>query len=96
MPSSLNNYILARLNCLFKLRITRPRGESVYQLAHITQTAVVSGQTTNNDEGMLRVQFTDPPKNVVMKAVNIARMAYLLPIEPNNLWYINNRIDLHT
>ena len=71
-------------------------GETVYRLAHIMQTTVVGGQTAKNDDGMLRVQFTDPPKNIVVRAANIAGIAHLTPIEPNTFWYINNRIDLYT
>ena len=96
MPGSLNNYIPARLNCVFKVCISWPEGETVYRLAYIMQSAVVGGQTAKNDKGILRVRFTDPPKNVVVRAANIAGMAHLIPVEPNTLWYINNRIDLHT
>ena len=93
-PGGMNDRIPARLNCIFKMRITR--GDLVYRLAHATLTTIVGGRRVKNDEGMFKVYMTDPPKNVVVRVADIAGMAHLIPLEPDQVWYINNRIDLHT
>src|SRR5258706_8408265 len=92
VPGALNKYIPARLNCLFKLRISR--GDHVYRFAHVSLTTVVGGKLAKNEEGMIKVRMSG--RNAVVKVAHIAEMAHLIPIEPNDLWYINNRIDLWT
>src|SRR5258705_12320640 len=90
----MSDRIPVRLNCIFKMRITC--GDLVYRLAHATLTTIVGGRRVKNDEGMFKVCMTDPPKNVVVRVADIAGMAHLIPLEPDQVWYINNRIDLHT
>ena len=37
-----------------------------------------------------------PRKDVLVNVREIGGMVHLIPIEPGNVWYINNRIDPHT
>ena len=71
-------------------------GDLVYCLVHATLTIIVGGRQVKNNEGMFKVCMTDPPKNVVVRVADISGMAHLIPLEPDQVWYINNRIDLHT
>ena len=88
----LNDLIPARLNCIFKIRVSR--GEQVYRLVHITLMSVVGSRTMNNEEGMIRVRLSQPTRNVVVRARDIRGMAHLVPVEPDEVWLVNNRIDL--
>ena len=90
----MSDRILARLNCIFKMHITH--SDLIYRLAHATLTTIVGGRRVKNDEGMLKVPMTDPPKNVVVRVADVVGMAHLIPLKPDQVWYINNRIDLHT
>ncbi len=68
----------------------------VYRLAHVTMTTVVGARTAGREEGMVKVQLSVPTKDVLVNVREIGGMAHMIPIEPQKLWYINNRIDLHT
>ena len=52
----LNDLILAWLNCIFVIRVSRR--EQVYRLVHITLMSVVGSRTMNNEEGMIRVRLS--------------------------------------
>jgi hypothetical protein len=90
----LNDRVPGKLNCIFKVRIKR--GEGVCRLAHITLMTIVGARTTGNEEGMWRVKRSNPARNVIVPIRTIVGMAHLVPIEPNEVWFINNRIDLET
>ena len=92
IPGSLDSKVPARLNAIFKLR--DPRVNSTYRLAHITLLKVIGSQTPDGPEGMPRVG--NPTKNHVIQITDIEGMAHLIPIEPDNLYLVNNRIDHHT
>ena len=71
-------------------------GDLIYHLAHATLTTIVGERRVKNNEEMFKVCMTDPPKIVVVRVADIAGMAHLIPLESDQVWYINNRIDLHT
>ena len=93
-PSGLNGRISAKLNCIFKIQLNR--GDIVYRLAYIIMTTIVSVRMAAREEGIVKVQLSMLREELIVNAREIAGMAHLIPIEPNKVWYINNRIDLYT
>ena len=65
-----------------------------YRLAHISLLKVMESLTPDGPEGMARIRT--PMKNHVIKITDIEGMAHLIPIDPDNLYLMNNRIDQHT
>ena len=55
---------------------------------------MIGVQTPDGPEGM--AHFGTPMKNHVIPIIDIEAMAHLIPIEPDNLYLMNNRIDQHT
>ena len=92
IPGSLNGKVPARLNVVFKLRDAL--ANTSYRLAHITLYKVIGSQTPNGPEGMIRVG--PPTNNTVIRVTDIEGMAHLIPVEPESLYLVNNRIDHHT
>ena len=89
---SLDGRIPGQLNALFKLRDIRAK--TTYQLAHVSDLRVVSSPTPRGPDGM--VCFGTPNKNLVMCIADSEGMAHLVPIEPDKLYLLNNRIDINT
>jgi hypothetical protein len=92
IEGALDGRIPAKLNALFKLRDLDTR--ITYRLAHITILSVIGSPTPDGPEGMVRVGT--PAKNHVVSIRHIEGMAHLVPINPENLYLVNNRIDLDT
>lgn len=94
-PGSLDGRVPARLNALFKLRDPHTCAETniSYRLAHISLLKIVGSTTPDGPEGMARVGL--PLKNQVIGISNIEGMAHLIPVEPERVYLVNNRIDLH-
>ena len=67
--------------------------ETCYLLAHASLLTVQGSHTPDGPEGMCRVG--NPSKNHVIRISYIEGMAYLIPIEPDILYLVNNRIDQH-
>ena len=65
-----------------------------YRLVHISLLKVIVVQTPDGPEGMARVGTA--MKNHVIPITDIEGMVHLIPIEPDNLYLLNNRIDQHT
>ena len=80
------------MNALFKLRDIRAK--TTYGLAHVSVLSVVGSPTPCGPEGMVRVGT--PNKNLVMCIADIEGMAHLVPIEPDKVYLLNNRIDINT
>ena len=93
-PGGLNGHIPIRLNSIFKIRLNRR--DMVYWLAHVMMTTIIGTCMVGREEGMVKVQLLVSTKDVLVNVREIGRMAHMIPIEPQKLWYINNRIDLHT
>ena len=87
---SLDGRVPARLNALFKMR--DPDTNTAYRLAHVSLLKVIGSHTPDGPEGMVRVGI--PLRNHVIKISDIEGMAHLIPIEPDKLYLVNNRIDL--
>jgi len=47
-------------------------------------------------EGMLHVGWPTPDVGTVVRIGQIQCMAHLIPLEPNESWLVNNRMDLET
>ena len=94
IPGSLDGRVPAQLNALFKLRDTNAHADRCHLLAHISLTKVVGSQAPDGPEGMCRVGT--PMTNHVIRISDIEGMAHLIPIEPDRLYLVNNRIDQHT
>jgi len=84
--------IPAKLNALFKLRDIDVN--TSYRLAYISLLTVVGSPTPDGSEGMVCVGT--PVKNHVVCIGDIEGMAYLITINLDNLYLVNNRIDVHT
>jgi len=92
VTGGLNGLIPAKLNALFKLRDID--ANTSYRLAHISLITVVGSPTPNGSEGIVGVGT--PVKNHVVRIGDIEGMAHLITINPDNLYLVNNRIDVHT
>ena len=92
IPGSLDGRVPARLNAIFKLR--DPRVNTSYRLAHVSLLKLMGSPTPDGPEGIARVGT--PMKNHVIKITDIEGMAHLIPIDLDNLYLVNNRIDQHT
>ena len=91
-PGSLDGRVPARLNAVFKVQ--HSRANTSYRLAHISLLTVVGSPTPDGPEGMVRV--STPMKNRVVRIVDVEGMAHLIPVDPDKLYLVNNRIDVHT
>ena len=80
------------MNAPFKFQDIRAK--TTYRLAHVSVLSVVGFPTPCGPEGMVRVGTSN--KNLVMCIADIEGMAYLVPIEPDKLYLLNNRIDINT
>ena len=94
IPGGINDRLPAKLNCIFKIWI--PHENAVYRLAHISSTTIVGGRSIDNDEGMIRVRLSYPPKNKIVRIGDLRGMVHMIPVEPSGVWVINNRIDLYS
>jgi len=92
-PTALNGHIPARLNTLYKLG---DKAGEIYRLAHVTMLQAIGGGKVQGPEGMLRVGWVTPDVGTVVRIRQIEGMAHLIPLEPNESWLVNNRIDLET
>jgi len=92
VTGGLDGLIPVKLNALFKLRDID--ANTSYRLAHISLLTVVGSPTPDGPEGMVRVGT--PLKNHVVHLGDIEGMAHLIAINPDNLYLVNNRIDVHT
>ena len=84
--------ILAKLNALFKLRDIDTN--KTYRLANIFLLSVIRSPTPDGPEGMVRVGI--PLKNHVVRIGDIEGLAHLISMNPDNLYLVNNRIDVYT
>jgi len=92
VTGGLDGLIPAKLKALFKLRDIN--ANTSYRLAHISLLMVVGSPTPDGSEGMVRVGT--PLKNHVVRIGVIKEMAHLITINSDNLYLVNNRIDVHT
>jgi hypothetical protein len=83
-----NGRIVGRLNALFKL-VTREG--VVYRLAHVRPLQYIKSTAL---EGMLRVGWPTNDNSEVIRIADIEGMAHLIPLEPEESWLVNNRIDI--
>ena len=90
-PGSLDGRVPARLNDVFKVQ--HLRANTSYRLAHISLLTVVGSPTPDSPEGMVRVSI--PMKNLGLRIVDVEGMADLIPVDPEKLYLVNNRIDLY-
>jgi len=92
LVGTLNGRVPGRLDALFKLT---SKGV-VYRLAYVTLLNCVGGTALQGAEGMLRVGFTTRGAGVVIPIAKIEGIAHLIPLEPEQSWLVNNRIDIET
>ena len=92
IPGGLNGRLQRKLNALFKLR--HEEANTSYRLAHISLLSVVGSATPDGSEGMVRVG-----KGVTKHVVRVADMegmAHLIPVNPEQLYLVNERVDVHS
>ncbi|KAF8432802.1 hypothetical protein BGX38DRAFT_1146329 [Terfezia claveryi] len=92
VSGGLDGKVPARLNALFKLRDIAAK--DTYCLAHVSLMTIVGSLTPDGPEGMVRVGL--PSTDHVIRIADIESMAHLIPIHDEELYIVNNRIDLHT
>ena len=84
--------IPAKLNALFKLRDIN--ANKTNRLPHISLLSVIGFPTPDGPERMVHVGI--PMKNHVVRIGVIEGLAHLISINPDNLYLVNNCIDVHT
>ena len=89
---TLNGRVPGRLDALFKLT---SKGV-VYRLAYVTLLNCVGGAALQGAEEMLHVGFTTRGAGVIIPIAKIEGIAHLIPLEPEQSWLVNNRIDIET
>ena len=89
---TLNGLVPGRLDAFFKLTSK----SVVYRLAYVTLLNCVGVAALQGAEGMLRVGFTTREAGVVIPIAKIEGVAHLIPLEPDQSWLVNNRIDVET
>jgi len=92
VQGGLNGRVPAKLNTLFKLRDFP--ANTCYRLAHVSLLTIVGSPMPDGSEGMIWVG--KPMKSHVIRLVDIEGMAYLVIVNPEELYLVNNRIDVHT
>ena len=89
---TLNGRVPVRLDAFFKLT---SKGV-VYRLAYVTVLNCVGGTALQGTEGMLCVGFTTRGAGVIIPIAKIKGIAHLIPLEREQSWLVNNRIDIET
>ena len=62
----------------------------------MTLLKCVGGTVLQATEEMLRILFTTHGAGVIIPIAKIEGIAYLIPLEPEQSWLVNNRIDIET
>ncbi|KAF8441110.1 hypothetical protein BGX38DRAFT_1144420 [Terfezia claveryi] len=92
VSGGLDGRVPARLNALFKLRDIAAK--DTYRLAYVSLMRIVGSSTPDGPEGMVHIGL--PSTDHVIRIADIEGMAHLIPIHDEELYIVNNRIDLHT
>jgi len=92
LQGALDGRVPARLNALFKLRDLH--ANTSYHLAHVSLVSIIGSPTPDGPEGMVQVGL--PMRSHVVAVADIQGMAHLVPVNPEELYLVNNRIDVHT
>ena len=91
-PGSLDGRVPAQLNAVFQLQDPYPK--TLNCLAHISLFQVIGSQNPNGPEGIPRVRTLTT--NHIIQISDIEGMGHLIPVEPDKIYLVNNRIDQHT
>ena len=89
IPGSQDGRVPAQLNPLFKLQ--DPTADHKYHLAHISLQKMRGSQIPDGPERMSRVGC--PITNHIIRITDIEGIAYLIALQPDQLWLVNNQID---
>jgi len=92
VQGSLRGRVPAKLNALFKLRDLL--ANTCYHLAHVSLLTIIGSPTPDGLESMILVG--KPMKSHVIRVADIEGMAHLVIVNPEELYLVNNRIDVHT
>jgi len=92
LQEALDGRVPARLNALFKLRDLH--ANTSYRLAHVSLLSIIGSPTPDGPEGIVRVGLLT--RSHVVAVADIEGMAYLVPVNPEELYLVNNWIDVHT
>ena len=82
--------LVRRLNALFQVRSR----ETLYLLVYVTPLQFLGGATEQGVQGMLRVGWPTDVESFVVRIAGIEEIVHLIPLEPENSWLVNHRIDL--
>ena len=83
-----------RLEGLFSVR---DHVDTVHEVAMVTVLVVRELRKPGGEEGMIRVEWREDNRNVVVVQIGqIEGVAHLIALEPGKVWLVNNRIDLMT
>ena len=88
----LNGRVPGRSYELFKLT---SKG-IVYRLVYVTLLNYVRGTVLQGTEGMLHIGFTTREAGVGILITKIEWITYLILLEPEESWLVNNRINIET
>ena len=84
--------IPAFLNALFTIRM----GGELYKLAHVTIVEWVGNPIPHGPEGMSYVESRPMGEGEMVIGIrNIEGAVHLVPLEPDQKWIVNNRVDYH-
>jgi len=92
LQEAIDGRVPARLNALFKLRDLH--ANTSYRLAHVSLLSIIGSPTLDGLEGIVRVGL--PMWRHVVAVANIEGMAHLVLVNLEELYLVNNWIDVHT
>jgi len=71
--------------------------QSVYEVAFIRLLQVKGSRRPHSEEGMKRMEWIDSERSVhFIRISDMEGMAHLIPLEKDEVWLVNNRIDFNT
>ena len=85
---------MGRLQGLFSVR---DHVDKVHEVAMVTVLVVHGLRKPGGEEGMIRVEWREDNRNVVVVQIGqIEGVAHLIAVEPGKVWLGHNRIDVMT
>ena len=90
----LDGWAIGKLEGLFHVQ---DRTVRVYKIAYVRLLKLRGSRQPHEEEGMIRMEAPQgKPNTHVICVTDIEGIAYVIELEKDKLWLVNNRIDLNT